>query len=66
MSKKAAYLISQVTCAHIELIAMISTNMQQTFLGNNIIHDEADFMSLIDKYHISKEEAMALLGTLDS
>ncbi len=58
---RAAYIMSQVACALIELEAMKAANYQRAQLGQAQEYSEDAIVSLIDKYHLDHNSVIEKL-----
>ncbi len=58
---QTTYIQSQIACALIEALGMISLNMQRQSLGQAMAYEDVAFKSLIDKYGIHHNAVMEAL-----
>ena len=56
--QRAAFLISQTTCAMIEAMGMHADNMQRQHQGASMAYDGGAFENLINKYGIGHNAAL--------
>lgn len=59
--RQSAFLMSQVTCALIEMEGMKVENKKRELRGESLAYDEKAFMALIDKYTIGWNAAITML-----
>jgi hypothetical protein len=62
MTNGAAYLMSQVTCAHIEMEGMRWANERAKHNGDTPPFSRTSFLNLIEKYGLESKAALAALG----
>jgi len=61
MNEQEIYLLSQITCAQIEMNSMVAENQQRQHLGQSMAYTEGAFMELIDKYGLSHNAVLSYL-----
>lgn len=61
MNEQEIYLLSQITCAQIEMNAMMAENQQRQHLGQAMAYTEEAFIELIEKYDLSHNAVLSYL-----
>ena len=60
--KNATYVLSQVTCAFVEVVGMVAENKIRESEGLSLAYSEADFNNVIEKYCIHHNGVVSSLN----